>query len=138
MDFKTKQIIKTNTMTELQKIIVEIENFVLKVEHKMPSWMNTVCLQADAYIQKAELLMNNSLVVDFEKIVPSSEPACAAIVSILQTLDKVFRTVDASLQQGILNAAGASITTAIHGQSVPANHFLAPYTTIVSSQKILA
>ena len=128
----------TTQTNEVQKIILEIENFVLKVEHKMPSWMNTVCLQAESYIAKAELLMNNSLVVDFEKMVPSTEPACAAIISILKTLDKVFRTVDASLQQGLLNSAGAGISTAIHGQSVPANHFLAPYTNIAASQKALS
>lgn len=133
-----KETVHNIMSTEIQKIETEIENVILKVEKKLPSWLTSVCEKADVYVQQAELLMNNAAVVDFTKIVPSAEPAREAIISILQTLDKVFRTVDSSLQQGLLNGAGASITTAIHGQSVPANHFLAPYTSYVAAKKASA
>ena len=123
---------------EVQKIVNEIENFILKIANKSPKWLDDVCVKAISYIDKAELLLNNSTVVDFTKIVPEAEIGREDIIKALDTLKAIFASVDQTLQQGLLNAAGAKIAAALHGQGLPPNNFIAPIANVKSKLMIIA
>jgi len=122
--------------TEAQIVLTDIENFILKIEHKLPSEIDVVCKKANALIIKVEILLNNSTVTDFTKLVPETEPAREAILSILTTLGKVFSTVDASLQPGLIAIAGANVSAAMHGVGTSPTAYLTPYVT-VSANSVL-
>jgi len=121
---------------EVLKFVSEIENFILKIARKSPQWLDDVCIKAISYTDKAELLLNNSSVVDFSKIVPEVETGRQDIIAALDTLKAIFSTVDNALQQGLLNSTAAKIATVLHGQQLPANHFIAPVSVIKSRTMI--
>lgn len=122
-----------NKQTEAQRIEQAIENFVLKMEHKMPKEIHSACTSANVIISKAEILLNNAVLVDFTKIVPSTEPAREAILGILATLGKCFSAVDASMQSGLIASAGWAVSAAIHGSGATPESFASPYITVAAN-----
>ena len=122
--------------TEAQRIEQAIENFILKIEHKLPTEINQVCTKALSIIQKAELLLENTTVTDFTKIVPTTEPSQQAILVILETLGKIFSSVADSLKPGLIAGAGAQISALIHNVGANPSSYLTPYLTVSGVSKV--
>lgn len=117
--------------TEIQKIETDIENFLLRIEKKMPLAVKAACVDALKYITPMiTLLNNNSLVIDFTKLVPEAEVAREAIIAILTQLQKDFQAISDANQQAVIKSAGGQIAAAIHGVGAAPSAYMEPYSIV--------
>lgn len=124
------------TQTELQKVEQDIENFLLKIEKKMPIDVKLACEKASGYINDVEILLNNNpAITDFSKLIPAAESAREAILIILGNVQKIFNSIDISLQPALINGAGASVSAAVHGVGAKASSYITPFNIVNTNSK---
>lgn len=120
-------------MNDLQKLISGVNNFIGKVEHRLPSELEKAAETALTYTKAAETFFESGQATDFTKLVPKAEPLREGIVAVLKEAEVAFAAVSTAYKKGTLLTAAAAIT-ALQVPGLPNNHYTLATQSVYSDQ----